>query len=540
MQHRIIPYCCLWIAMTIAFGSNLVRGQSVTSLADDIIVISQGQRAKEAQRDATALGPVHGSAELPFGPLPGADLPRLGAFDSPVRELDILSAASRRTPVYADRRQGILPPAITTPAPPAPALFGQLDASAIEAEIGPPNGMTLDEAIRQLITANPDLAYKFQEIPKADADILTASLWGNPLFFFTAGGIPYGSYTPTRTGSNSYGLTLIQPFDVNGKIRARTVLARQAKRVLEAQFQDAVRLEIENLHGAFVDVLANELSVEFNQRSLATSAELSRAIEARVLKGAVVRSDLDTVEIERELIANSLAEVEAQLRTAKRRLAVLLGYPPEQADALVLRGTIVDAAPTPPPAPELVKLALGHRPDLVAFRLAVRSAAANVNVQKRERLPDVFALYSPYEFNANNDVYQHQGVTSWSAAVFGSIPLVNRNQGNIRRAERNVRQTQIEFSALQRKIVAEVETAAIDYGSTRQVVERFRERIEPRARSLRTDRQRLYTAGEQGVDVFLNAQRNYNDVLRQYRDALVRHRLAMLRLNTMVGLRLLP
>ena len=39
---------------------------------------------------------------------------------------------------------------------------------------------------------------------------------------------------------------------------------------------------------------------------------------------------------------------------------------------------------------------------------------------------------------------------------------------------------------------------------------------------------------------FLTAERDYDQVVRLYRDTLVRHRRAMLKLNTAVGLRILP
>ncbi len=39
---------------------------------------------------------------------------------------------------------------------------------------------------------------------------------------------------------------------------------------------------------------------------------------------------------------------------------------------------------------------------------------------------------------------------------------------------------------------------------------------------------------------YLAAQREYNELVRQYRDTLVAHRRAMLKLNTVVGQRLLP
>ena len=50
----------------------------------------------------------------------------------------------------------------------------------------------------------------------------------------------------------------------------------------------------------------------------------------------------------------------------------------------------------------------------------------------------------------------------------------------------------------------------------------------------------LITSGETSVLDYLEAQLAFNEVVRQYRDALVRHRRAILDLNTAVGERILP
>jgi cobalt-zinc-cadmium efflux system outer membrane protein len=47
-------------------------------------------------------------------------------------------------------------------------------------------------------------------------------------------------------------------------------------------------------------------------------------------------------------------------------------------------------------------------------------------------------------------------------------------------------------------------------------------------------------AGEEDVNAYYSAERDYNEIVRQYRDALLRHRRSMLRLNTSVGQRILP
>jgi cobalt-zinc-cadmium efflux system outer membrane protein len=62
----------------------------------------------------------------------------------------------------------------------------------------------------------------------------------------------------------------------------------------------------------------------------------------------------------------------------------------------------------------------------------------------------------------------------------------------------------------------------------------------PAARRVRDSAFRRLQGGETSAIEYLDAQKDYNEVVRQYRDVLVRHRRAMLDLNTAVGVRVLP
>src|SRR5258706_573742 len=83
---------------------------------------------------------------------------------------------------------------------------------------------------------------------KAQADVLTSGLRANPLLFFDAQRVPYGSNGGGRGGGSSvqngteYDININHPLDLNGKRQARLDVACRAKRVLEAQFQDALRV----------------------------------------------------------------------------------------------------------------------------------------------------------------------------------------------------------------------------------------------------------------------------------------------------------
>jgi cobalt-zinc-cadmium efflux system outer membrane protein len=541
MRCRVLSGCLLFALMLIV-GAGRAAAQAM--LADDIVILSKGQREQEKARTTTThLGGIPGFGGSPFRANPGGGEPRLGeppggaaSFGS-MQLSDVLSAATSEGRAFPPFGAARIVPTARQPGQRAP-IYGPLEVPD-GIDDGPPDGLTLDAAIARLREANYGLRTKFQEIPKAEADILSAGLRGNPLVFASADGVPYGNYSQQRPGDNSYSVVLIQPIDVNQKRKVRVVVAQQAKKVLDAQYQDAVRLEIDNLYTAFVDVLDARETVRYARASLDGLNRVLATVEQQYARQHVARTEVENAAIQRDTGEISLEQAETALRQAKRALAVLFDVPPGEADGLEIRGSIRDEAAPPPPPDDLGRLALCVRPDVVSYRLGVRRAQEDVRLQRAERFPDIFLLYTPYGFRNNAPVDQ-KSATSWSIGALVSIPILNRNQGNIRRAEHNVIQTQIELSGLEKQVLSDVERAYLEYASTRSATQRLERGILPRARRLRDQKYTLYTQGQENIVTYLNAQRDYNEVVRQYRDTLIRHRRSMLRLNTAVGQRVLP
>jgi cobalt-zinc-cadmium efflux system outer membrane protein len=110
------------------------------------------------------------------------------------------------------------------------------------------------------------------------------------------------------------------------------------------------------------------------------------------------------------------------------------------------------------------------------------------------------------------------------------------------RARLNVDQTVTEVAAMERRVAAEVADARRRYEVSRDLVRKIEYDLLPAARQYREDTFRLFVAGKEGVTAVEAgvAQRDYNQVVRAYRDALISHRRSMLALNTAVGRRVVP
>jgi cobalt-zinc-cadmium efflux system outer membrane protein len=418
-------------------------------------------------------------------------------------------------------------------------LYGPLELPARPVE-EPDAGLSLDEAIARLIQANLDLQAKFLEITQARADVLTASLRANPVLYYGTQLIPYGRFSDDRPGGQTqYDLNVTLPLDLNRKRRARIEAAGRAQRVVEAQYQDAVRLKIAELYAVYVDILAARETVQYAQASIEGLDRIIEVTRVRQRGGELTTADVERVEIQRAAAQVGLTEAEEALGEATRALAPLLNLSLPEAQSLELRDPIRVRTPPPPPGDALIQLAYEHRPDLAAYRLGVRYAAAELRLAERERFQDVFLLVQPYTFQ-NNEPFGQKSAHSWGVGLTVPLPLFDRNQGRIQRAVLNIRQTQIELDTLLQQIATEVLQAERRYQVTGSSVERIEQELLPKALRVRDNVLRRYQGGEADLVDFLNAQREYNDLVRQFRDTLIRHRRAMLDLNTAVGARILP
>jgi cobalt-zinc-cadmium efflux system outer membrane protein len=162
-----------------------------------------------------------------------------------------------------------------------------------------------------------------------------------------------------------------------------------------------------------------------------------------------------------------------------------------------------------------------------------------LQVNRKEVFEDIFVIYTPYQTQSNRAT-GGQSANSFSFGLLGTIPLFNRNQGDIRRAQLNITQTRVATEAMERQVIAEVERACIEYYASLASVEQLEKTVLPASERVRQGIQRLYERGEKSMFDIYEAQRRHNELVRQYRDAVISHRRAMLHLNTVVGQRVLP
>ena len=499
------------------------------------------------------LGPIRGSNDSSFGAGPGALTPSMdisGAGSTPG-----VMGGKRRTgqlPRGGKQRAGAssiaanrglqlpesLPAPATISAGPRPATI--IDATILD-DPGPANGLTLDAAIDRMIAANIDIRALRHELTQADADVLTAGLRTNPLIYMDTQFIPYGAFSNAKPGGpTQYDLNITYPLDVSGKRQSRTVVARMARSTLEAQFQDVVRRQIDNVYRAFVNLQAARIDRLSAQAAVRRQEEFLTDYRRSAKPDDDAAADaIDHLSLVLERARASLGEAAEAFEDAQEGLAVLLSLPPHETATLEPQGVLRDSFPPPPDVDELTAIALKCRPDVLAARLGINRAGAEVNLQRANRFDDVYLFYDPITIQ-DNSPFNNPSASSWAVGLTFSLPIFNRNQGNIARAESNLTQTKLELSSVERRAMADVRLAEREYRRSREALEQIEKSILPRAQDAVRRKTAQLSAGTINADDYQDHLDSAADVMQSHRDALIRHRRAMLDLNTAVGLRLLP
>ena len=261
-----------WLLVVLA-GLTIATGQAGKACAQAPVIEQSGQMSSGISSTApgsnqSLLGPMPGASGTLPGIQPGRDellLSRIGpsaprvptAITTPggVYQGPRDEPGDRRTSAAAAHRDR--------------RLYGRLELPSGPEDDGPPDGLTLDQSMELYVHQNLDLRAQYLEIPQAKADVLTASLRANPIFYADSQLIPYGSFSTRRpSGPTQYDVNISHPIDFSHKRHARTIYAEVVLRVTENQYQDVVRLGLNNVYLAYVDVLAARQTVRYSRVSV--------------------------------------------------------------------------------------------------------------------------------------------------------------------------------------------------------------------------------------------------------------------------------
>ncbi len=356
--------------------------------------------------------------------------------------------------------QSLPRPGVSTPASPG-------DAAA------PPSGLTLAELERIALSNNPTLAQANAEVHAATARKLQSGLYPNPTVGYQGEQIRGGIQ-----GGGEQGFFVSQDIVLGGKLGLNRNIFEQQKKQAEAEAEEQ-RLRVTNsVRMSYYQALAAQEMVDLRQKLAKLAEDVVGTSRQLGNVGQADQPDILEAEVEEEQAELAVVAAEQNQIRRWRELAATVGKP--EMPLTRLAGNLED---TPEGDPDQwMKAMLEESPAVKIAQLGVMKAEASMARAKREPIPNL-QLRGGLEKNLELEAITNRKIGLQGFAEVGvQIPLFNRNQGGVGAARADLERAQQEVQRVQ--LVLRERAAALlqNYATSRTAVERYRDRMIPRAR----------------------------------------------------------
>jgi len=412
------------------------------------------------------------------------------------------------------------------------ALTALLAVSLCQAAFAQPPSFTWDEIRDKFLLTNPTLQAQAQSIESSRASEITAGLRPNPQF---------------QNDTSSATIGIYQEFEVAGKRPARLESARLGTSIARTDFANARRTLIFHLRQAFVAALLAKSDLDFAQKNLVDyqkAVDLNRLMlqQGTISRGSFLKIELQTLQLQTDLSDATLA-----WKTAKATLRALVG-PSNLPQEFEVQGDL-RAIPPERSLSELQQLALSSRPDLKSSETNREKALADLDLARANRWPNptigTSFLHSGNEIGGPSwfqPFYPKGGVANGmglGVASF-SVPLFNRNQGEVARARSEQLRADFLVQAARNQVLEEVETAYASLESSRDRVRLYEETYLTQAKESLDIEEFSFRNGAASILDFLDAERTYRALELAYRQQLAIYLSNLAQLEAAVGAPVTP
>lgn len=320
------------------------------------------------------------------------------------------------------------------------------------------DGLTEDEAVAVALWNNATFNADLTALGFARADLKEAGLLRNPVLSVLF-----------PVGPKQLEAALNLPIEILWQRPRRVAAARaNVRRVAESLEQNALNL-VRDVRLAYADVVLAQDRARLAAGVVETRRPIPTIMEARLRVGDISELEMNGARVEARRVEEEAARLAREVPVVKERLRFLLGLSAEPATTFEITPT----APEPAALEDtdaLLRDALAARPDLRAAELAIEAAGLRAKWERSK----IYSLIATLDING-------QGTRGFEAGpgLAVDVPVFNRNQGGISRAEAEVELAFRQYALVRQRIAAEVLEARARLLQAREALADIRERIIP-------------------------------------------------------------
>lgn len=371
--------------------------------------------------------------------------------------------------------------------------------------------ISLENALTQFYAHNYDILISRFEIDKTQADLVGAKLLPNPTFTFNKTGIQTANF-PADGDNAQLQFRLDQLFELGGKRGLRTGIAQESLDAAKLTHRDTIRTLLTGFYTLLYNLKLDLLNLEQAQDEMKRFDRTLEIAGKRFSAGHLSQVDYTKIRIARIDLENSLLTQENQFKNDAEQLGFMIGRDGKIKPLIATRDTF----PAYQEA-DLIGIANENRSDLLALLKQLKSAEYNTALSKAGRIPDITV-------GAEYDTYGRQNTPAVGFGFNFSLPLFNRNQGEIARRDSEYRQLALQIEKQKRQIVVDIRQAINNFTTAHAVFDAYKARRGEVDELLGRSEKAFSLGGVTALDL-LDTQKTHRDFMAKYNQALIQSNL---------------
>lgn len=298
--------------------------------------------------------------------------------------------------------------------------------------------LTLKEAEQRFLERNLSLIAERYNIDMAQAQVLQAKLFENPVI-----SLEQNVYNRLNGKYFDFGkegeavVEIEQVIHLAGQRNKQVRLEKINKEIAEYQFEEVMRTLRQELNEKFVEVYFLSKSIAIYEKEVNSLQALLGGMKIQQEKGNISLMEISRLESMLFSLRKEKNERENDLLTTRGELNLLLNLPEDTQVQLSLDEEVLQQLDLSQLSFADLKAIINERPDQKIARSTVNASRANLKLQKSMAFPE-FSVKGNYDRVGNfiNDYF--------AIGVSLSVPIFNRNQGNIKAARFSIQQAGVQ------------------------------------------------------------------------------------------------
>lgn len=385
--------------------------------------------------------------------------------------------------------------------------------------------VSLETAMDQFLKRNLAVQAARLEVGVAEAERVGARLNPRPGMTVSAENLRVSGETPASR-LHEYGLTVAQPIELGNRKAARTEVAERTIAVSEARLTEVLQRQLFDLKRTYYESVLARVLLGIEQENRDNFEGLVKFNTARFEEGYIAEGELLKVRLERTKFDFAVANAELAFRKARIRLLELVGEPDYERAGRIEVNNQLQAPKVEVNLAALKENALANRPDVKVAAAEVSLAESTIKLERSRAKGEVTPYVGYKRVGVDNTVL---------AGVTVPLPLGNRNQAGIARAEAQQKVAETNLGLARNRALAEVEAAYRSYETAREQVRAYEAGLLRQADESREIQLGAYQEGAAEIITLIDAQRTRTEIRANYYRAIFDYYTSIFQLELATG-----